>query len=122
MPSPFASAVSGSFVTLKNVAGETVTVRSGGDDASITAVPGESRYELETREGMTVRVRVRDYLASVADYDFGLGAVEPKPGDEFDETIGGVVSTFEVYGPGGQRHWDWWDKGRTVYRIHTREN
>lgn len=96
--------------------------RDGETIEELTAVPARSAFEAIDAEGLTTRRRVRDYKIDAAALVFGGLAVEPRSGDQIDETIDGVTVTFEVYEPGRhERSWRYADVARTRYRIHTRE-
>lgn len=59
----------------------------------------------------------RDYLILAS----ALPA-EPAEGDRIAETVSGVACVFEVLEPDtGEPAWRWADEGRTVYRLHVKE-
>ena len=70
-------------------------------------------------DGARIEFGDRDYLITAADLTFG----EPALGDRITESIGSEGSrTFEVMTPNtGEPAWRYSDQGRTVWRIHTKE-
>lgn len=84
------------------------------------ATIGETRSDEYQSEEMVVTVRFRDYFIDVKEYVIGGELTEPHPDDQIDETIDGVVVTFQVLPAAGEPN-RYSDVTRTVWRIHTRE-
>lgn len=121
--SRFQERVAAGQARIKSHAAERVALRRAEyTTEDVPAIVGSTRIEEAAVEGLQVRIRIRDYLIDVADYQINEVQVLPQSGDEIVETIGEVDCVFEVFSPGGSEPpWRFSDPGRTRYRIHTRE-
>ncbi|MCE9605071.1 MAG: hypothetical protein K8U03_09250 [Planctomycetia bacterium] len=99
----------------------TVELRRG--ELSTSDVPvaiGSSKVEIQTAESFVVEEESRDYLIKRADYRFDDEAVEPLDGDQIVETNGDTVAIYELLPLGQDPSKRFWDRGRTVWRCHTK--
>lgn len=107
------------------VSGNAVTYARGAERVDLTnkAWCGRTLFRRNPLDvsGAAVVWGDRDYLIPVADLVIGGIAVTPKRGDRVEETIGGVVVTFEVVTPPNEPEWRYSDQGRAVYRVHTKK-
>lgn len=124
MPTPVERAILATRAPQKRISGRQVVLRRYVGGAATLgyaiATIGETRSDEYQSEDMVVTVRFRDYFIDVKDYVIGGELTTPRPDDQIDETIDGVVVTFQVLPAAGEpnRHSD---SSRTVWRIHTRE-
>lgn len=124
MPTPVERAILATRAPQKRISGRQVVLRRYVGGAAVTgyaiATIGETRSDEYQSEEMVVTVRFRDYFIDTKDYVIGGELTTPRPDDQIDETIDGVVVTFQVLPAAGEpnRHSD---SSRTVWRIHTRE-
>lgn len=98
-----------------------VTYRRGGESVALQATVGRTEYEQTDAEGVTTFSRIRDFLLTASDLDFGGGPVLPELGDVIEETQSGTTFTYAVLVDPSGEHFRWSDPFRTVLRIHTRE-
>lgn len=92
---------------------------SGGDPIDLTgkAWVGRTLFTRLPKEGGgNVEWGDRDYLVPVAHLP-----AEPQRGDRIVEEIDGTDVTFEAIEPLSEPAWRYSDPGRTVYRIHMKE-
>lgn len=83
--------------------------------AGIVATRGESERDTTDEDGAAAVYLARDYLIDAADLAAAL------PGFEAPEEGHRITDAGHVYivaNPTGDP-WDWHDRARTVYRIHT---
>lgn len=115
-------AVSEAFTSLTELAGEDLVYSRDDDSGNMTGVPGDTRMDVANEEGTLVEIKQRDFMIRKDELVLDTaGKVEPQRGDRIAQTIGGVTFTYEVIALAGNRPWAWWDKGQTVYRIHTQQ-
>lgn len=94
-----------------------VLYRRGAQEATVQATIGRTLFRFDQDGGVTIRVETRDYLVAPGD----LGALfPPQSGDQVDETVDGITTTFEVTGPGGEPEWRWSGPDRQRMRIHSK--
>lgn len=98
----------------------TVTFRRGGSSVELDATVGQTKFDQEDSEGRLTQVETRDYLVTAADLILDGSPVEPRPGDEFVETLAGVPTVFRVMDLPGRPCFDS-DPYRTTLRIHTKD-
>ena len=110
-----------SFQTLASTGGVSIRYVRGDDVVDLTAVPGSTDYETETRGGIFESHQARDYLVLADDLKIGGDRVKPKRGDEIRETVAGEEVTFPVMALGGSRHYDFSDPHRQILRVHTKQ-
>ena len=102
---------------MKRVSGRRVVLRRfvGGvaQTGEAIATVGETRSEEFVTEDMAVLVRYRDFFVDTKEYVIGGDLTDPQPDDQIDETIDGVVVTFQILPSAGEpnRHSD---KSRTI--------
>lgn len=124
MVTPVEKAILAARGPQKRVSGRRVVLRryvnGVAKTGSAIATVGETRSEEFTSEEMAIYVKYRDYLIDVKEYVLGGELTEPQPDDQIDETIDGVVVTFQVLPSAGEpnRHSD---ATRSVWRLHTKE-
>lgn len=106
---------------LSEAFGEEVSlVRSGVEVAGITAQVTLQEYQGEGDDGMTTSFVFTDFVLDMDDYDFGVGAVEPRRGDRIERTINSVAHTYEVLPAPNGRVCEWADASGDEWRIHTK--
>lgn len=124
MTTPIERAILAARAPQKRVSGRRVILRRYINGVAklgyAVATVGETRSEEYTSEEMAILVRYRDYLIDVKDYIIDGELTEPQPDDQIDETIDGMVVTFQILPHAGEpnRHSD---STRTVWRLHTKE-
>lgn len=101
---------------LKQAAGVSVTYTCEAGTFTVTAIPGQTRYDVINDQGVSARVHGRDFLIDVADLVLAGVPIIPQPGHTM--THGG--QTFEVL-PDASGHCFAIDPQRVRYRIHTKE-
>lgn len=94
-------------------ASRTVTYRRGAQEVEAMATVGRKVYRFDE-----IRIETRDYLIAPVHFADFIPAL-PQSGDQIDETIDGVTTTYDVVGPGGEPEWDWSGPDRQRMRIHT---
>ena len=100
--------------------GEQVTLlRGSATSGAVTAQVAKQDYKGESEDGITTTVHANDFFLNVSDYDFGAGAVEPRPGDQIKRTIDGTIHTYEVTRMPDDRCCEWTDSSNTEWTIHT---
>lgn len=119
MVDPMSSATAAAFTSLKAVAGVPITYQRGASSVSLTAVPASTTIEVADDEGAIIKSRIRDFLIRASELIIDGSAVLPERGDQIVETVGDYEYTREVLGPAGDQPFRFWDKGLTVFRIHT---
>lgn len=109
------------YKSARRMTGRTITYRRGETSDSLVAIPADTIVEETNEEGITVKLKVRDYLILRSDLEAILGVGEtPERDDTIDETVAGYVRTFDVLEV-GRECWRWWDKSMQVIRVHTVE-
>jgi hypothetical protein len=102
-----------------------VTLRRGASQTlDVPAIVGVTRSQRTTdSDGATgARSRQRDYLINAFAYVIDGVPVEPRAGDEIDQSLNGDTARFEVQPLAGTDvAWSWSDGNRKRYRLHTRE-
>jgi len=99
-----------------------VVYSRGSDSVAVQATIGSTDFRLDDGTGASVRYVSRDFLIRTADLVLDGSAIEPRRGDEIQETKGGVVYTHEVMGPDNDEPvWRYSDSDRLVMRIHTKQ-
>lgn len=97
--------------------GTAAIFRRGALECALTVTIGQSEFEREESDGLTIQVRTLDLIVPAAALVLEEDVVEPAPGDVFE--IAGY-GTFEVASPGSGPAWHY-DPHRVSVRIHTRE-
>lgn len=104
---------------MQSYGSRSVVYASGGDTVTIDATPGQGDYEYTASDGSVISVQPRDFIFPAADLDFGVGAVEPVPGDTITETVNGAAITWEVMPLAGSLPcFRYSDRGRVTLRVH----
>lgn len=116
-------ALAAGFAAQDALAGETVTLIRGAASNTATAVPGRTLTTRISEEGTQTNQHIRDWLIAADQYDpLATGPVEPRQGDELTRTVGTTTERYEVFTPDGfDEPYRFSDRGRTRYRIHTRQ-
>jgi hypothetical protein len=125
MPTPVEKAILAARGPQKRISGRRVVLRRyvGGVEKTgyvEAATVGETTSQEFVTEEMAVTVRYRDYLIDVKDYIIDGEVTDPQPDDQIDETIGGLVVTFQVLPNSGEPN-RYSDMTRTTWRLHTKE-
>ena len=115
-----ASAISGLATTLAATDGVTIIYSDGTDTAVLTAVVGQTQFELDDGNGLLEVAESRDYLFQAADLELNDVVVEPSRGHTITEVIGGTSMVFEVMALAGEGCFRYSDVGRTRIRCHTK--
>ena len=120
MATRFHTAVTGHAERLISAAGVSVTLKRGvASTAAVDAVPGETRRDTESYDGIPLTLRTRDFLIQAADYIISAVAVEPAAGDVIEEVVGSTTYSYELIPRFGEAAWRWSDPRHTAYRLHT---
>jgi len=122
MVSPVTAAMQATHAATRLVRGEAVTYNNGTENVSIDwAVRGFTSWDRTAPfNGVRVADRSTDWLIAAADLVNAAGSlIEPARTHEITDADGRV---FRVM-PFGQdkQLWQWHDRARTTYRIHTKE-
>jgi len=107
-----------SFTVLKEQAGVSVTYTRGDRAVTLTAVPGETTFEIESGD-VIESAQSRDFLILASELILGGYASTPQRGDTIREVIDGVEQVFDVRAPAGSNHFRFMDPYRNVLRIYT---
>jgi len=120
MVSPVNAAMQATHAATRSVRGESVTYTRGATTVMVTATRGSSRWDAEQVEGaVNVEERSEDWLIIATELTEAGITGGPTRGDTItdeNETI------FRVMPPSStEQVWRWHDRGRTVYRIFSKE-
>lgn len=95
----------------------TVTYARGALSARVQATVGQTSFQVDSGYGLFQEVTSRDFIIDVDDLAaFG----EPQRGDRVTETLNGSNEVFEILAPGTEPHFEYSDRDRAVFRIHTK--
>lgn len=122
MVSPVSAAMQATHAATRRVRGEAVTYNNGTEDVSIeSAVRGFTSWDRTAPfNGVRVGDRSTDWLIAAADLVNSEGtAIEPARTHTITDE-NGVVFRVMPFGQDKQL-WQWHDRARTTYRIHTKE-
>jgi hypothetical protein len=81
------------------------------------ATLGTTMEEAQSQDGITVAVRIRDYIFAAATLQ-NAGIFPPKSGDQITEVNSGV---WEVMAIPHEKEWRWHDLNETAIRVHTKK-
>ena len=110
------SATLTSYRAIAAVRGVLVTIsRGGGVAVDLTAVLGNSTFEVVDSDGGLSTHETVDFLVAAEDFVSSDSLLTPTTGDTI--THGG--RTYEARRPGGGRVFSYSDPGRTVLRINS---
>lgn len=113
MALPLEKAVDALWQAIKPAGGVDVSYSQGATTVTATAVPGTTRIDSESVDGIVRTDKVQDFIFKASDL---LGLV-PARGD----TIAWDSRTFEVIQPAGTRQYSYSDQWQKVIRVHTKE-
>src|SRR4051812_48882830 len=117
--SAFDTAITAAMSTLRTSAGNCVQFWRGDDWVALTAVPGQTHFEIDDGNGVVVEYRSKDFIVAACHLVIDAAVVEPRRGDLIKETSGGKVITYEVMRPdGNEQVFRYMDAARTNIRIH----
>ena len=102
MTTSFDNAIAGAMGAVRASAGRAVTYRRGGAEASLTAVAGQTRVDIEDASGLSIRSRRRDWIVRAADLALDGEVITPEVGDQILLTVGEGARVFEVQRPAGE--------------------
>ena len=91
--------------------------------SDVTATIGSSEFDAIDLGGVLIdETRTVDFMIQVSDYIIAGEIAEPARGDVVTTTYGTTDVSYVVSSPGGGRPaWQYSDRGRSLYRIHTTE-
>jgi hypothetical protein len=118
------AAILTALATMQAATGRTVIYARGAAQATLTAIPGRSIFDvLADQPELRQVARTHDWLVPVAalTLDEGTTYTEPAEGDtilDVDPTTG-LNLTYTVVAPMGMSPWQYGNQYRTHYRIHT---
>ncbi|WP_146370279.1 hypothetical protein [Symmachiella macrocystis] len=101
--------------------GERVEYVRDASSVLVSAVPGSTGYEHNQTNGITLRVKVRDFLITAADLVIGETLILPERGDVVRHTVCDEVLIFEVLDMGGGSHYVPSDPWGTILRVHCKQ-
>lgn len=115
-----AAAVEAAMAVSRSVRGESVAYTRGGTTIAVDrAVRGTTDWDRTAPfSGVRLGDRSTDWLILASSLVSGGTQFEPTRGDEI--VANGVTFRVMPFGPEKQL-WSWHDRGRTTYRIHTKE-
>ena len=120
MVSPVNAAMQATHAATRRVRGETVTYARGATTVAVTATRGSSRWTSEAVEGsVNVDERSDDWLILATDLTEAGITGGPTRGDTItdeNETVFRVMPSGST-----EQVWRWHDRGRTVYRVFSKE-
>lgn len=102
----------------------TLTYRRGAELVDLTGKAwwGRTVFSRIPRDGgAAVVFGDRDYLIPASVLTIGGTRFEPEEGHRIVEVLNGVTREFEIIAPLGEPPWRWSDPGRTMFRVHTKE-
>lgn len=106
---------------LKAHASREVLYLRGASQVPVSATIGRTLLKLDDGYGgIRMEWTDRDYLIQAVEIDFGSGPVTPQRGDRIQDTVGSIVSTYEVAAYGGEPPFRPSDPFGIVLRIHTK--
>lgn len=121
MVSPFSTAIQAALAAARTVRGETVTYVTDSESIEISgAIRGSTAWDRSAPfNGVRVGDRSTDWLIPAAD-------LVDSNGDQIEPARTHVIQTeqgnFRVMPFGTDKQlWQWHDRERSVYRIHTKE-
>lgn len=97
-----------------------VTYVRGANSVVLAATIGRTPFEQLDSSGVLQRIESRDFLVRAQDLVILAAEITPARGDKVQETIDGVVYTYEVLPFGGEPLWRWSDETKITRRIHTK--
>jgi len=116
---PVQAAMAAAAKAVRQVRGETVTYSRGAVSVFVTAVRGFTAWEKTAPyQGVRVGDRSTDWIIDAASLVVSGTQWTPQRGDEIE--VDGVTFRVMPYGPDNQ-FWQYHDRERTVFRIHTKE-
>jgi len=109
----FASTITQAHQSLRSLAGVEITYQRGDDTTELTAIPGQTTFQVADISNLLTEYRSRDYIFAAADLDLD----QPRKGDVIIEGS----NRYEVLRPdGGDDVWRWSDTAGQIYRVHTK--
>ena len=106
---------------LKTHASREVVYLRGASHIAVSATIGRTLLKLDDGYGgIRMEWTDRDFLIQAAEIDFGGGPVSPERGDCIQDTVGSIVSTYEVTAYGGEPPFRPSEPFGIVLRIHTK--
>jgi len=99
------------------------TYKRGSDSATIDVVRAETMAQLNTEYGMSVDVRIADFLIKETDLVIppAVTATKPMRNDQIIIEVGDETVTYEVLSEGGEDLYRESDRYGNVIRVHTKE-
>ncbi len=119
MPSPVARAVSSALALSRGIRGEEITYTRDSQTIPVAkAVRGSTVWDsVEVETGLHIQERMTDWIISATDTD---GDSWTPQRDDIVTDENGVKFRVMPLGDTDQV-WQWHDRGRTFYRIHSKE-
>lgn len=106
---------------LKTHASREVVYQRGASQVTVSATIGRTLLKLDDDYGgIRMEWTDRDFLIQAADLVLGTETITPQRGDQVKETVGSIVTTYEVAAYGNEPPWRQSDPFGIVLRIHTK--
>jgi len=106
---------------LKTHASRQVVYQRGAKQLAVQATIGRTLLKLDDGYGgIRMEWTDRDFLIQAADLVLGATMITPERGDLIKDTVGAIVSTYEVAAYGGEPPWRQSDPFGVLFRIHTK--
>ena len=106
---------------LKTHASRQVVYQRGPQQVAVQATIGRTLLKLDDDYGgIRMEWTDRDFLIQAADLVLGAETITPERGDLVKETVGPLMTTYEVAAYGGEPPWRTSDPFGVVLRIHTK--
>jgi len=86
----------------------------------VTAEVVNDDYESFEAYGSETVAKSRSFIFDIADYKINGVVVTPASGDQIQETIAGIVHTFEVMPIGSSPCYEWVGTQKPQWKVHTK--
>jgi len=105
----------------KQYASQSVTYSRGASSVTVSAVIGQTAFELEDATLTSRTYHSRDFIILAADLVLSSTTITPARGDKIREVVGSVTHVYEVLQLPGVPAFEPSDQSGTRYRIHTKK-
>lgn len=106
-------------LSLKSVAGTSVTFRRGSLSVEITATRAQARYQQDDQAFGVNRQKFQDWIVAAADLVLDSRETKPARHDVIEVTENSRTYKYKVLGGSGVPEWEPVDQNGVMLRIHT---